>query len=395
VAHSIEYIISACILVLVLLTSTSFAFLYVLPQRLSTSQQQVIRHCESVMAQLVGSPGRPAGWGGSLTYKPDDLQELGLAVEEHGLTIPYVLDVDKVNKLVDSDFGITADQVSALLDIEREYLFNLKIYPAIKIDPRPTKTVTVNGKPMYASFKVYVTTHDGIPLPNVNLSSSVMAAYAKTGLGGDDAEVIYYDSDFISASTDWNGSACLDFTNFISSLDGSPVGLVLTVLANYHGIPSTKAFEFGSNPDDTFRAKMVGETILVEIPVDKAPPKGAKHARKAAKVITVDQGLTVGTAEDNLLVFAKVNEGLVNYGSKNYKTFSLSSNEPNMYFVAFVVKSIGKNKLVVVPRLPDYVEFGYKVPSWGTTSMAQVRRMVMIEGAAYYVELTLWKASEF
>lgn len=392
-AHSIEYIISACILVLVLLTSTSFAFLYVLPQRLSTSQQQVIRHCESVMAQLVGSPGRPTNWGGSLTCKPEDLQELGLAVEEHGLTRPYVLDVDKVNKLVDSDFGITVEQVSALLDIEKEYLFNLKIYPAINIETSPVNTVVVNGKSIYASFKVYVTTHDRIPLPNVNLSSLIMTAYAKVGLGGD-VDVVYYESDFIVSTTDWNGSAYLDFTNFVSSLDGTPVGLVLTVLANYHGIPSAKAFEFGSNPDDTFRAKMVGETILVEIPVEKTP-KGAKHARKAAKVITLDQGLTLGTAEDNLLVFAKMNEGLVNYGSKNYRTFSLSSNEPNMYFVAFVVKSIGKNKLVVVPRLPDYVDFGYKVPSWGTTSMAQVRRMVMIEGAAYYVELTLWKASEF
>lgn len=393
-AHSIEYIISACILIMILVTSTSFAFVYVLPQRLITSQQQVVRHCEGVLQQLVGSPGSPPDWGGSLTYKPDDLRELGLALEEHGFTKPYELDVDKVNKLVDNDFGITASQISTLLSIDKEYLFNLKVYPAINVDIRPVDSVVVNGKPLHSSFRVYLTTHDGISLSNVNLSSYVMAAYAKTGLGGD-SEVIYYESDFTKAVTDYNGLALLDFTPFISSLDGLPVGLVLVVLANYHGIPAVKALEFGSEPDDTYRAKMVGDTILVEIPVDTKPPKGAKHLRRSARLVTIEEGSTLGTAEDTLLVFAKMNEGLVNYGSKNYKTFSLSSYEPNTYFVSFVLKSIGRNKLVVVCRLPDRIELGYRVPAWGTTSMAQLRRMVMIEGAAYYVELTLWRTSEF
>jgi hypothetical protein len=64
--------------------------------------------------------------------------------------------------------------------------------------------------------------------------------------------------------------------------------------------------------------------------------------------------------------------------------------EPDIFFLAFVVKWQGKYWLVVAPRLP-FGQIGTDIPTG--TEVAEMRKIVLIDGMAYYADLRIWRAS--
>jgi hypothetical protein len=130
--------------------------------------------------------------------------------------------------------------------------------------------------------------------------------------------------------------------------------------------------------------------VLIGIEVDSLP-KGAKHLRKHAREVTVEEGAAQANPSEFVLTQYK-DKGVVNYGSKNFRVFELSYVEPGTIYIALVVKSIGKNRFVLASRIPDLKPIGSELPSG--TVIAHIRRLAYIEGISYFVDLYFWKMSD-
>jgi len=381
---SLDYLFATSIMIIIFVSSTaSYLSMMAVPSK-EVSQEQLLSMTEKVMDQIVLSEGTPSDWG-VRTSLPSSI---GMAAKSGS---EYQLDLDKLRRLTDNTTGtmLSSKSMFRLLGLEKNYAFRLLITPALNVTVVPTKFIIINGSNNFpCAFNVTVRTHDNIPVPNANLTTSLLTAYVeKPGMSFD---VAYYMSDIKHNVTDWRGQRSFDYTDFIQGLSTkSLTGCVFFVTVNFYGLSSLGSYVCTTMDDTTF-AQIVGNDVLIGIPVD-ALPKGAKHLRKHASEITVDEGACQANSADFVLSQYK-RLPPVNYGSKNYEVFQLSYIEPGTVYIVLVVKTMGKNRLVVGSRIPNLQPIGSELPTG--TVISYVRRLVYIEGLSYYAELYLWKMSD-
>jgi len=379
-----DYLFATSIMIIIFVSSTaSYLSMMAAPGK-EVSQEQLLSTAEKVMDQIVLSEGTPSDWG-VRTSLPSSI---GLAAKTGS---EYQIDLDKLRRLTDNTTGtmLSSKTLFRLLGLERNYAFKLLITPALNITVVPTQFI-ISGSPQKnfsSAFTVTVRTHDNIPVPNANLTACLLTAYVATGMSFD---VSYYMSDMQYNVTDWKGQRsfnCTDFFQDISTKDLT--GCVFFVTVNFYGLSSLGSYVCTTQDDTTF-AQIVGDDVLIGIPVD-ALPKGAKHLRKRASQITVEEGAAQANPTSFVLSQYK-DKGVVNWGSKNYRDFEMSYIEPGTIYIVLVVKTMGKNRLVVGSRIPNLQPIGSELPTG--TVISYVRRLIYVEGMSYYAELYIWKMSD-
>jgi len=118
-------------------------------------------------------------------------------------------------------------------------------------------------------------------------------------------------------------------------------------------------------------------------------PNGASHLQRQVVEGTIDCVAEAAFVDVTDNVHAEA-PWVVNYGSKDYRVYHVSYMEPDIYFIGFVVKYLGKYWLVIGLRVPQG-DIGNPIPN--AAEVAEVRRLVLIDGFAYYADLHLWKVS--
>jgi len=379
-----DYLFATSIMVIMFISATaSYISMITVPEK-EVSQEQLLSTAEKVMDQLLLTEGTPADWG-VRTSVPSSIGLAGRNGSE------YQLDLDKVRRLTDNTIGtmLSTQNIYQLLGLNKNYAFRLMITPALNITVVPTQFILVGSKNFSCAFNVTVRTHENIPVPNANLTASLLLAYVQTGMSPN-FDVAYYMSDAKYNVTDWKGRRSFDYTSFMQGLSTKDLtGCVFFVTANFYGLQSLGSYVCTTGGDTTF-AQMVGNDVLIGITVDSMP-KGAKHLRKQASEITVDEGAAQAGPSD--FVLSQYNDkGVVNYGSKDFRVFQMSYVEPGTIYTVMVVKSEGKNILVICSTIPTLQPVGSKLPTG--TVMVYVRRLVYMGGMSYYIELHLWKMSD-
>lgn len=381
-----DYLFATSIMIIIFVSSTaSYLYMMEAPEK-EVSQEQLLSTAERVMDQLLLTEGAPANWGVKASI-PDSIRLAARNGSE------YQLDLDKVRRLTDNATGtmLGARLVFQLLGLGRDYAFRLTMTPVLNVTVTPTRFMDVGPqrKNFSCAFNVTVRTHDGLPVPNANLTASLLTAYCRTG---ESFSPFYYMYGVRRGVTDWRGRRPFDYADFIEGLSGKDLtGCVFFVTANFYGMASLGYFVCSAGGDTTF-AQMVGNDVLIGI-LDAAPTKAAKHLKHNATDITVKEGSAQAGPSDFVLSEYD-DKGVVNYGSKNFRVFRLTYVEPGTMYVAFVVKTGGgvHNCLVIASRMPNLRPVGSDLPT-GTVTV-YVRRIVYVEGMSYYAELYLWKMSD-
>ena len=381
-----DYLFATSIMIIIFLSSTaSYLSMIAAPEK-EVSQEQLLSTAEKVMDQLLLSEGEPSDWG----VRTSTPSSIGLAAKNGS---EYQLDLDKLRRLTDNTTAtmLSSKVIFSLLGLEKNYAFRLDITPALNVTVVPTKYLKVGpqqDKDFASAFNVTVRTHENILVPNANLSTSLLTAYVEGG--GPNADVSYYVSEPKHNITDWKGQRSFNYTNFIMDLKTKDLtGCVFFVVVNFYGLSSLGSYVCTTGSDTTF-AQIVGDSVLLGI-LDAYLPKGAKHPRKGARQITVNEGAAQANPGD-VLISAYKDKGIVNYGSKDFRKFELSYIEPGTIYIALVVKTTGRNYLVICSRIPNLIPIGSNLPS-GTVT-AHIRRLVYVEGISYYADLHLWKMSD-
>jgi hypothetical protein len=385
--NTIEYLLAAIVLIFIF-SAAAVAMVWVLdPIFTDISRRHLLSVGERLLDQFVGYSGDPAQWGSDITLSASSIRGIGLAKASRDYTA-LLLDTDKVTRLTQSQVGTYVDPaiVRRLSNLQNSYDFNLKFIPVLNISITPTKTITTTkGKVLETAFNIVVKTHEEIRVANVNLSAYILTSYM-VKIGGEDY-VNYSLLPVTQRVTDWKGETSFDYTQSMSQLINKDlVGAVLVLQGTYYGI-RVNAIRQSQSSSDILDATFVGNNIILGI--DPELQKGARHLRQEL----VEGTLNSITTTDFVDVTDNVNAEapwVINYGSKNFRVYEVDYMEPDIFFLAFVVKWQGKYWLVVAPRLP-FGQIGTDMPTG--TEVAEMRKIVLIDGMAYYADLHIWRTS--
>lgn len=379
---------AAGLVLILIFSTTAVSLIWVLdPVYRAVSRGEVQSAAENLLTQLLGYSGYPSQWGSDLAVSGSTLQGLGLAKASKDDTALNI-DMDKITRLTETDVGtyIGADVIKRLTNLEYHYDFNLQFIPALNITIIPTKTFTTSqGKVFELAYNMTVMTHERIRVSNVNLTGYILTSNLISNQSGD-----FVDYSLIAVKktiTDWKGEASFDYTNeMLSRINMTLVGAVLLVHGNYYGM-RTMAIRQSQSSQDMLSATLVGDNLILGVKPEQIP-KGASNLQEAVEG-TLDCVAKTSFAD----ITDKVNSEapwIVNYESKNYRVYHLSYMEPDIYFVGFVIKYLGKYWLVIALRIPQGA-IGSPIPN--APEVADVRRLVLIDGYTYYADLHFWAVS--
>lgn len=397
--NSIEYIMCAVVLILIF-SATAMAVVWVMnPVYNQLSRRDLYSVGDSLLDQFLGYSGDPAQWGSDITLSATSIRSIGLAKASNDYEA-LILDSSKLMRLTHSEVGTYVDPniVRQLMNLQYRYDFNLRFIPALNLTITPTKNVTIgNGKNnkqwvLETDFNVKVTTHEQIRVANVNLTGYLLVAYV---IGkGNDQWVNYSLIPIQKSVTDWKGEASFDLQSQIQNLyskgndQNDLAGTVFYVQGFYYGLKVNNVR--ASNAGDLLNATIVGNDLILGL--DPKDPKSDFDLPQGTRKLK--QGLVEGTMnglmyEQFVDVSDKMPSWIVNYGSKNWRVYQISSVQPDIVFIAFAVKYRGNYCLVVATRV-SFGQMGGIIPMG--TEVADVRKLVVVDGLAYYADLHIWKA---
>jgi len=384
----LEYLSTSLVLILILsVTATSLVWV-LQPVFRDVARKELSSTAERLLTHMLCYSGDPAQWGRDLTVNASTLLGFGLAKASHDDTA-LNLDIDKIIRLTQSEAGTYIDTrvLRRLMNLDNRFDFNLKFIPALNITIKPTKTITnKDGKVYETAFELAAVTHENIRVANVNITAYILLAHLEKGNG--DTLVNYTLVTIQRTFTDWKGEASLNYTQFMLGLiDKDLVGTVLMVQGKYYGM-RTLAVRQSNVSGDILSATIVGDNLILGITPEEIP-KGAAHLQQELVEGTLD-GVAESTFEDVTEKVKSEAPWIINYGSKNNRVYHLAYMEPDIFFVAFVVKYTGKYWMVLALRIPQG-EIGSPIPY--ESEVANVRRLVLIEGSTYYADLHVWRVS--
>jgi len=387
--NTIEYLSSGLVLILIFST-TATSLVWVLdPVYRTVSRREVQSAAESLLTHVLGYSGYPVQWGSDLTVNASTLQGLGLAKASKDDTSLNV-DMDKITRLADRSAGtyICTDVVGRLTNLKYHYGFNLKFIPALNISIKPTKTMTTHqdNKVFELAYNLTVMTHEQIKVANVNLTGYILLSNLINNQSGHFVEYSIIGAK--KTCSNWRGEASFDFTDeMLPCINKTLVGEVLMVTGFYYGM-RTMSIRQAKTCQDMLSSTVIGDNIILSVQPEEIP-NGASHLQRRVVEGTIDCVAESGFVDVTDNVHAEA-PWVINYGSKDYRVYKVAYMEPDIYFIGFVVKYLGKYWLVIGLRVPQG-DIGDPIPN--AAEVAEVRRLVLIDGFSYYAVLHLWKVS--
>ena len=361
----------------VVLPAMSFANLQ------AVDQQQLRNTALNVFNAMLLEIGAPTNWGSMEPFDINDprVTRFGLASVQDSMF--YVLDPDKVQRLVVGNplNYLEYDRVRELLELEN-YGFSLRIIPPFNVTNvdgtsiLSESPITIDGNEL--SYAVKVSYLDGTPIPN---------ALAR-------ATIVYTDGeDFSIVSPEPVLTGALGVCEDTVTLSFDPDQAVVILRVSVAGV-ATVVVTFGTTPpNDIAEINFVGDTLILTMP--DATPKGARW---------VDHIIPIGSQEDLQFLYngTRGNDDKLNYGSLKVwmETFNgLRSDDPVIFVLAFwaVIKGEGRKEVLVAGPYQNLLgntvfEYGSSSKSSSAAAM-KIQRSVIISGMTYTAELWLWKES--
>lgn len=380
---SVEYLVSALLFLALISIITLILIPNIISYVIHVEEGQLQVEAEKILTQILLSPGDPPDWGVSATY-PYEIRVFGLA-RYKGLL--YELDMNKLIRIYENSIEnitdkclIDVDNIARLLGIEGRYGFSLSLTPVLNV------TIRIANDSEYC-FMIKVTTHEEIPVPNVNVTAIFLTAYIDH-YGDENATFYVRDQKF--AVTDYNGVAYVDFSELSEELaDRKLVGWSLIIYADFYGIKSVASY---SNDTTLFGIILSNYLYIGHIEeilnVTGRHGGGAVHLHSAVALVTPESIETV--------VLSRVLPITPIGSARPYVIFEIEGLEDKALMAVFVIKNKGRYKLAVAYRVPLHFRVG--VPLMTSSPVARgvhLRRIVLVEGYLYYLDFTLWRLSEW
>ncbi|MEM2960884.1 MAG: hypothetical protein QXU67_04705 [Candidatus Bathyarchaeia archaeon] len=164
--HIHEYMFAAFAIISILLASSLMLTISSEPLKVVSERENLKAIAQSILTQIILSPGDPINWGSNTAINGSNLKSFGLAYQSRTTKEAYVLDPDKISRLnVANPFYISPLQVRDLLGLSAEYGFTIEVLPALDINVSMREL----GK-----YEVSVrSTYDGMPIQNVNITARI------------------------------------------------------------------------------------------------------------------------------------------------------------------------------------------------------------------------------
>lgn len=352
----------------------------------AVDQQQLRNTALNVFNAMLLDAGKPENWGSTDPFYMNDprIERFGLA-EAQDPTF-YVLDPDKVQRLVIGNPLNYCDYntVRNLLGLQG-YGFSLKIIPPFNVTnidgtPIPTKSpITINGQQV--SYGVRVSYLDGPPIPNAVIQSTMIYTSGQN----------FAVTTRSSVSTNALG-VCTD----TATLSFVPTHVVVVLRVTVADV-ATLVVTFGTTPaDDIAKINFAGDTIILTMP--DATPRGARWVDNIIPIGN-DYGLEFlynGTRQHKDGDPDKLNYGALRVWSKNFN--GLGARDPIVFIFNFwaVIQGEGRQEVLVAgpyQNLLGHTVFQYGGSPQRGSSTVRIQRSVIISGMTYTAELMLWKES--
>ena len=407
---TLDYLVTGLIIIIILTFSSSFILPFTSVTLQHVQEEQINPLAERLLDKIILTPGEPSDWWDIYKYREEaGIADFGLGLLKGDSTEPYVLDPNKVSRLISRPFELTPKMIAKLLGLtwdgspeHLKYNFKLKIIPALNITiiPDENKRVSIRNKnnendDIYTAFNILIKGYDGIPAFNTNFKAIYLLAGYKGGVGSHKGDVKYAIS-IGNGRTDLNGASYVDFSDnpdineWINGnrgkLDKSTCTLI--VYANYFGIKSFKSYF--PHPTNTLNSYIIGDKLFVEFP--EAPDNPAAYHIKDL--------IQVGGGFLNIAEIVDLNNPdnpgespwVVNKGGKSYRIYRIVSGiDPslNTNLLFFIKQARGGFSVVIYP--PEEICIGGEGEGLRVVSS---HRFCKIGDFTYVVELSLWRMAE-
>ena len=358
-----EYVFSGLVVVLMVSTSISTIFPITLAHLSQTSSLQLQGNARNILDKLLLTPGDPYDWGTDLSInssQSDGLRDFGLAGSLTFNTL-YRLDPSKVERLIntstiDNPYYIPPERAAEIMGLEKEFGFSLSFEPVLQISSHILNKTIVTR----------VTTPETIPVANVNVTAVLIR------LNSANEE----EFEIATSSTDWNGTAVLDFSgadNFDS--------VAYIILSDYYNIQTRTVG--GSN---LIEAVLIGNNIVVKYPIGTDLEETISNSR--SPLYTVGKRTYIGEFESSS---ASISAYQLDTGGKTFVIYPLSNADPDISLATFITDIEGETKLIAAFRpFPTTYETG---PIAGSTRHTLIR-LVEVAGVSMRVKFHIWRLSE-
>lgn len=338
---------------------------------LYVDEQQLRNIALEALKTLLLDPGYPLDWGTANSFDQNDVERFGL--ELTGCSSPYILDADKVQRLVvDNPLNwLEYEKARELLGVQG-YGFNIKIFPPFNVNVETSR----QGNTL--AFDVFVKFDDKRPVPKAVVNTIYVYSYKNEG-SQEDKYFINFTQ--YTAITDELGSCRIEHKLQQGRISDN-VTVIRTTVADLTTVTTVE----GHLNSSVAGANMVGDEIILTRP-EKSEPNDNRWICDI-----------VALTEDGLITIYDGNKNdTLNYGSKNLwrKTLpGLKDINPTFVFVDInaVEKQEGRRGTIVIGPYPNYV--GSRVINYGgipAGPSVKLQRVVNISGLTYIFELVLWK----
>lgn len=356
---------------------------------LAVDQQQLRNIALSALDTVLLDAGYPTNWGQGVNFSAASVTRFGLASPSD--TSMYVLDSDKVTRLVEKDeWGrpnplgyLPADKARSILGL-KGYGFNLTIQAPFKVVARDLAPPANPSDPTEQElrtirYEITVTLNDGRPVPNAKIKAFIVYS-EKVGSGTDEQ----YTTGIIGELQSTDALGRCKIAKSLSGQISDVVMLVKITVGNVNTV--TSVYRRGGPRNEIAIVNVVGDNIVLTTP--PATPRDNRWILSAH----------VLTEEDLMQLYQGTSTDVINWGSttqwiKNFP--GLTYMDPLMLIFNFkaVEKNNGRQGVLVIGSYPSYL--GSRLLSYCTgrpdSETVTLQRNVIISGMTYTVEFTLWK----
>lgn len=339
-----EYLFTAILIFSILIASSIMIVPMVQPSRNVTEKEQIKIVTQKIMTQLVLNTGDPPDWGSDTSIRSDDLTAFGLAKYADTTRDAYVLDADKVNRLISNNPSIQINPSTAakLLNLDADYGFAIEFYPALDVH------ISTESNKYSITVKSPQT---GSPIVNAKITAKMFSVTDGNIVGSDQKE----------DSTATNGKCTIEFDDTNTEMK------VLAVAISYNGL-NMVTFKAAENVK---QAKIIGNRLYVNEHYDIS---------SAIEIITVKS--SAGYSIQNL-------PRPFNLISINEKTYELEYVEPS----TVAVLATDGNTLIFASKEIPKLTYSTIQDADSLPLAYTLERMVTIADSAYYLRLQVWRMS--
>ncbi|MEM2305940.1 MAG: hypothetical protein QXK51_11420 [Candidatus Methanomethylicia archaeon] len=389
---TLDYLVAGLVIIIILAFSANSIFSLTSVNLKHVEEEQLNPLTERLLDKILLTPGEPTYWGNIYDYEDEaDITGFGLAYIKNNVINSYVIDPDKMSRMIHPVFQISPERITNLLGLtwdggHPKYGFRLRIVPALNITiiPDESSYVKIGNDKLYTNFTITVRSYDGYPAANSKIKAMYLAAKYKEGGGGQE-DCVDYSLIRSSTTADWKGEGNIKFSISSAGFQGyNKASFILIVYASYSGIKSFNTYNLRSQ--DILNASIIGNYLIVEFPQNE-DPQGARFLRGLVQISEY------AIAEAKIKNVSRGESGwVINKGGKSYRVYEISGMDPSLNTDVLFIKWIGRFWISVM-RYPPLVD--YAAPSMAQAlKIVTLHRYCRIGELTYVAELSVWRMAE-